>query len=68
MAKKCIVCGEKANFRIKQGNEFYCEECAQMQFGNIALLEKIESDAKKLKKYIEDKQKEDEFKLHLEED
>lgn len=59
MAKKCIICGERAEFRIKNGSESYCEECAKMQFGDIELLQKVEEDAKKLKKYVEEKQSEE---------
>lgn len=65
MAKKCIICGDGAEFRIKNGNEYYCEECAEMQFGDIALLCKVEDDAKKLKKYIEEKK---EFKLNIDDE
>ncbi len=66
MGKKCVICGDGAGFRIKDTNEFYCEECAQMQFGDIALLVKVEEDVKKLKKYIEEK--EEDFKLNIDED
>lgn len=65
MAKKCIICGENAEFKIKEGNEYYCEECASMQFGDVELLVKFESDAKKLKKYLEEKV---EIKLDIDED
>ena len=65
MAKKCIMCGESAGFQIKNSSEFYCEECAQMQFGDITLLVKVESDAKKLKKYLDDAE---ELKLNLDEE
>ena len=67
MAKKCVICGEKAEFRIKEGSEFYCEECALMQFGDIGLLQKVEDDAKKLKKYIEQRNSE-EVKLDLDDE
>ena len=63
MSKRCIVCGEKAGFQIKNSSESYCEECATMQFGDLALLVKVEDDAKKLKNYID----EEEFKLNLDE-
>ena len=66
MAKKCIMCGEPAEFKIKDGSEFYCEECAHMQFGDVALLVKLEEDAQKLKKAIEDK--EEEFKLNIDDE
>jgi hypothetical protein len=66
MAKKCIICGEPAEFKIKDGSEFYCQDCAQMQFGDISLLVKVEDDAKKLKKYIDEK--EEDFKLNIDEE
>lgn len=66
MAKKCIICGNKAEFKIKNGSESYCGECAGMQFGDVGMLVRLEEEAKKLKKYIEDKQ--DEFKLNIDED
>ena len=65
MAKRCMICGDKATLRIKNGSEFYCDECALMQFGDVAMLVKIADDAAKLKKYTE---REEDFKLHLEED
>jgi hypothetical protein len=52
MEKKCIICEDNAEFRIKDGREFYCNDCAVMQFGDIALLVKIEEQAKNLKKYL----------------
>ncbi|MBD3164049.1 hypothetical protein GF323_02530 [Candidatus Woesearchaeota archaeon] len=63
MAKRCIICGDNAGFKIKDGNEFYCEECANMQFGDISILVKVGENAGKLKQFIEDK---DEFKLNVE--
>lgn len=42
MAKKCIICSEKAGFKIKDGSEFYCEECAEEHFADLSLLQKIE--------------------------
>ncbi len=62
MAKKCIMCGEPATYKIKDSSEFYCEECAHMQFGDIAMLVKVQDDAKKLKKYIDE-----DFRLKIDE-
>ena len=40
--KKCLICEEEAKFAIKSTNDYYCEECAQDQFGDISYLVKIE--------------------------
>ena len=54
MAKKCIICGEnEAEFMVKDSSEFYCHECAQNSFGDIALLVKVEDEAKKLQQFID---------------
>lgn len=50
MPKKCIICGDEAAYRIKDNADFYCEECAEENFGDISYLEKIEEEA------IKDKQ------------
>lgn len=61
MPKRCIICGEPAEFGIKGSREFYCKDCAEMQFGDVAMLVKVEDEAKKLKRYIEDRE---DFKLN----
>ncbi len=43
-AKKCIICGEESSYRIKDNADFYCEECATDNFGDISYLEKIEEE------------------------
>jgi hypothetical protein len=55
MPKKCIICGEEARFAVKDTSDFYCEPCAGEQFGDIAMLVKVEDQASKLKKVIDDK-------------
>ena len=40
--KKCLICEEEAKFAIKHTKDYYCEECAQDQFGDISYLVKIE--------------------------
>ncbi len=40
--KKCLICEEEAKFAIKNTKDYYCEECAQDQFGDISYLVKIE--------------------------
>ncbi len=55
MAKKCIICGKEAFYRIKDSNEFYCEECAEENFDDISALQKVEEQAVKLKAIIDEK-------------
>lgn len=55
MGKKCIICGRKAEFKIKGANEYYCEECAEENFGELELLQKIEEEARLLKKLVEER-------------
>ncbi len=60
MVKKCIICGEEAKYRIKDSNEFYCEECAEENFDDISVLQKVEAQAVKLKAIIDEKLSESE--------
>lgn len=53
MAKKCIICGKKAEFKIKDSNEYYCPECAEENFGDLALLQRVGEEAQALKKIVE---------------
>lgn len=55
MVKKCIICGRKAEFRIKDSNEYYCEECAEDNFADLSLLQKVEEEAQNLKKVVKEK-------------
>lgn len=55
MVKKCIICNEEAAFRIKDCSEFYCQECAQENFADLSLLQKLEEEAQALKKAILEK-------------
>jgi hypothetical protein len=52
MVKKCIICSEEANFKIKDSNEFYCQECAEENFADLSLLQGVEEEARALKKAI----------------
>lgn len=52
MVKKCIICNEEANFKIKDGSEFYCQECAEESFADLSLLQKVEEETKALKEII----------------
>jgi len=53
MPKKCTICGKPAEFCVKNSSECYCLECAEEHFGDLSYLEKIESEAKALKSFIE---------------
>jgi hypothetical protein len=54
MAKKCVICNEnEAEFMVKDTSAFYCQECAETNFGDITLLVKVEDEAKKLQQFIE---------------
>ena len=57
MGKKCIVCGKEAKFCVKDCAECYCEDCANEYFSDLSYLKKVEEEAKKIKKLIEDKTK-----------
>lgn len=56
MTKKCLVCGADAEYQIKDTSDYYCPACAEENFGDIALLVKVEEEeAKKLKSAIQEK-------------
>jgi len=55
MSKKCILCGEPAEYCVKGSSECYCKECAENQFGDVDYLVKVEEEAKKLKRFVEEK-------------
>ena len=42
MSKRCLICEQQAKYAIKSTKDYYCEECAQDQFGDISYLVKIE--------------------------
>ena len=54
MPKKCIICGAEAKFSIKDANVHYCEECAKEHFADVSMLVKVEDEAKRLKKMLEE--------------
>ncbi len=60
MGKRCIICKEEANYLIKNTNDFYCQECAEDNFGDISYLITVEEQAKQLKQMIEEKHREEE--------
>lgn len=42
MSKKCLICSADAQYAIKDTSHFYCAECGEEQFGDLALLVKLE--------------------------
>lgn len=55
MPKKCIICDEEAEFKIKDSNEYYCQECAEESFADLKVLQKVEEAAQQLKEIIKKK-------------
>ncbi|HZX45171.1 MAG TPA: hypothetical protein VFF28_05820 [Candidatus Nanoarchaeia archaeon] len=41
MPKKCIICGECAEFNIKGSSECYCKGCASDSFEDLGYLEEL---------------------------
>ena len=58
--KKCIICGKKAEYCIKDSSECYCEECGMESFGDLSYLQKVEEQAKHLKDFIMENMGDDE--------
>ena len=44
-----MICEEEARFAIKDTKDYYCEECATDQFGDISYLIPIEKHNKREK-------------------
>jgi len=40
--KKCIICSQEAIYCIKDTTDYYCQNCAEENFGDITYLQKIE--------------------------
>jgi hypothetical protein len=59
MPKKCIICSEEARFQVKDTSDFYCGTCAEEQFGDIAMLVKVEDQAQRLRKAMDDRLEQD---------
>jgi len=55
MPKKCIICNEEAAYKIKDTPDFYCEECAKENFADLDMLVKVEEEAQRLKKVLQEK-------------
>jgi hypothetical protein len=54
MGKKCTICGKDAKYNIKDSSEYYCEECALESFDDISALVRVEEQAKRIKKLVEE--------------
>jgi hypothetical protein len=52
MVKKCIICGDPAEYVMKESNDRYCGECALDCFGDTSVLVHVEEQAKELKKLV----------------
>ncbi len=55
MAKRCIICNKEAHYRVKDTPDFYCEECAEENFGDITMLVNVEEEAQRLKEFLKQK-------------
>lgn len=55
MAKKCVICGSKAELCVKDSSEYYCSSCAEDSFSDVKMLVKIEEDAARLKNFVDDR-------------
>lgn len=53
MAKKCIICGAEAEFKIKDTSDYYCKDCAEENFSDVSLLVKVEEEAQRLKTVVD---------------
>jgi hypothetical protein len=53
MPKRCIICGENAEYLIKDTSDYYCKDCAAESFGDVSMLVKVEEQAKLLKKLVD---------------
>ena len=55
MAKRCIICDNNAVYKVKDTPDYYCDECAEENFGDISVLIKVEEEAQRLKELLKDK-------------
>jgi len=55
MGKKCIICNEDANYKIKDSSDYYCQECAEDNFADLSVLVTLEEEAQRLKELIKEK-------------
>ncbi len=52
MAKKCIICDDPAEYKIKDSLDYYCKECAGEHFSDLSILIEVEEDAKRLQQFL----------------
>ena len=52
MNKKCIVCEEPAEFSIKDTNNYYCKSCAEENFADLSLLQKVIREVQIINKLV----------------
>ena len=55
MGKKCIVCDDEAEYKIKDNPDYYCKECASENFADVTMLIKVEEEAQRLKEFLKEK-------------
>ena len=55
MSKRCIICDQEAEFKIKDTADFYCQSCAEENFADLSVLVKMEEEARKLKEFLDGK-------------
>jgi hypothetical protein len=68
LGKKCIICGEEAEFCIKGTSDYYCKECAEEHFADLSVLHKVEEEAQRLNEIIKEKMKEEKEESNSEEE
>lgn len=52
MSKKCIICDDPAEYKIKDTLDFYCKDCAIENFSDISVLVKVEEEAQRLRQFL----------------
>jgi len=55
MGKRCIVCSEEAEYKIKDTSDYYCKDCALENFSDLAMLLKVEEEVNRLKEAIKER-------------
>jgi len=53
--KKCHICGKEATLGVKDTSDYYCQECAEENFGDVSYLQKIEKRVQTIKKLLDEK-------------
>lgn len=53
MIKRCMVCSQPAEFKIKDTSDYYCRECAEENFADLSMLVNVEEEALRLKELVE---------------